>query len=139
MADLYAGAGTFAAFLGGFFPGLDLVEENREALALARQNLAGTEARFFGLSDTEWAEKGIGGSYGFVVADPPRSGLSPALRSWLIHRGPPLLAYISCDPASLARDCRELCKAAYSLESLDLFDFYPQTAHIESLGVLRRR
>ncbi|MDR2073046.1 MAG: class I SAM-dependent RNA methyltransferase, partial [Spirochaetaceae bacterium] len=66
-----------------------------------------------------------------------RQGLSFSVTQWLCRRGPPVLAYVSCDPVSLARDYRILC-GAYKLEELYFFDFYPQTAHIESLAVFIR-
>jgi 23S rRNA (uracil1939-C5)-methyltransferase len=138
MADLYCGTGVFAAFLGERFAGADLVEINKTALALARRNVSAPGARFFAQSDEEWAAAGEGGPYGFVTADPPRQGLSRGMRRYLIRRGPPLLAYISCDPAVLARDSRELLGGGYVLEKLLLYDFYPQTAHIETLAVFSR-
>jgi 23S rRNA (uracil1939-C5)-methyltransferase len=76
--------------------------------------------------------------YGFVVADPPRQGLSPALRRALAEKGPPVFAYVSCESAALARDSGELIAGGYRLEQLTGYDFYPQTAHIESLAVFRR-
>jgi 23S rRNA (uracil1939-C5)-methyltransferase len=50
----------------------------------------------------------------------------------------PLLAYVSCDPATMARDSRLLRAGGYRLAELRLYDFYPQTAHIESLGIFRK-
>jgi 23S rRNA (uracil1939-C5)-methyltransferase len=135
MADLYAGVGTFAAFLGGYFPGVDLLEENREALGPARENVPG--GRYFAMADDRWV-KTAAGAYGFAVADPPRQGLSRAMGQWLSRRGPPVLAYVSCDPAALARDSRDLIAGGYRLDSLRFYDFYPQTAHIESLAVFKR-
>jgi 23S rRNA (uracil1939-C5)-methyltransferase len=142
-ADIYSGVGTFALFLKDLFPRIDLVEENKTALALARENVKGEGIEYFAMKDEDWAEykKAAGGanpSYGFIVADPPRQGLSPGIRRWLVEKGPPLFAYVSCDPVSMARDSRELT-VAYDLEKLSLYDFYPQTAHIESLGVFRRK
>jgi 23S rRNA (uracil1939-C5)-methyltransferase len=136
-ADLYCGVGTFAAFLRDLFPRIDLVEENRAALGLARENLSPGACRFFPLPCDRWVRE-AGGPYGFMTVDPPRQGLSPALRDYLAERGPALLAYISCDPATLARDSRDLCRGGYALEELSFHDFYPQTAHIESLAVFRR-
>jgi 23S rRNA (uracil1939-C5)-methyltransferase len=78
------------------------------------------------------------GGYGFMVADPPRQGLTPALRRALAQKGPPVLAYVSCDPATLARDSGELVAGGYRLERLTGYDFYPQTAHIESLAIFVR-
>jgi 23S rRNA (uracil1939-C5)-methyltransferase len=51
----------------------------------------------------------------------------------------PLIAYVSCDPATLARDSKELLAGGYELGELGLYDFYPQTAHIESLALFRKK
>jgi 23S rRNA (uracil1939-C5)-methyltransferase len=134
MADIYCGVGTFAAFLRDRFPRIDLVEQNRDALALARENVPGM--RYFGVSADEFPALGEKKSaYAFAVVDPPRQGLSPGLRRYLAERGPPLLAYVSCDPVTLARDCRVLA-GTYAVSALDLYDFYPHTAHIETLALL---
>jgi 23S rRNA (uracil1939-C5)-methyltransferase len=139
MADLYCGVGTFAAFLGEQFPRIDLVEENPRAIALARENTRGMETRLFAQTGDLWVKGcSMENRYGFMVADPPRQGLSPALRKALAQKGPPVLAYVSCDPATLARDSGELIAGGYRLDRLRLYDFYPQTAHIESLVVFKR-
>jgi 23S rRNA (uracil1939-C5)-methyltransferase len=140
-ADIYCGVGTFAVFLQDRFERLDLVEENRTALGLARQNTGGRGRRYFAGKDDDWVReilRGKPGGYGFAVVDPPRRGLSRLIREYLAGNGPPVLAYVSCDPASLARDCKVLANGGYRLESLAFYDFYPQTAHIESLSVLTR-
>jgi 23S rRNA (uracil1939-C5)-methyltransferase len=139
MADLYCGVGVFAAFLGALFPRSDLVEENGAAIALARENTRGLKTELFAQTVDVWARnRGMDGGYGFMVADPPRQGLSPALRQALIRRGPPVLAYVSCDSATLARDSGELISGGYRLEQLTGYDFYPQTSHIEGLAIFRR-
>jgi 23S rRNA (uracil1939-C5)-methyltransferase len=144
MADIFCGVGTFAVFLADLFPKIDLVEENKNALALARANMSGAfhdrlapAAEFFALRDEDWARKRPG-QYGFIVLDPPRTGLSASLAQWLAAEGPPLLAYVSCDPATLARDSGILVSGGYKLVSLKLYDFYPQTSHIESLAVFHK-
>jgi 23S rRNA (uracil1939-C5)-methyltransferase len=143
MADIYCGVGTFAAFLGDLFNKIDLVEMNTGALDLARENVNGPFCRYFPLTGDAWAGTNLenkgeeGTAYGFVVVDPPRQGLSPALRQWLIREGPRILAYVSCDPATLARDSAVLC-GQYLLDSITLYDFYPQTAHIEALAIFSR-
>jgi 23S rRNA (uracil1939-C5)-methyltransferase len=137
LADIYCGVGTFAFFLKGSFPRIDLVEENRAALALARENI-GDRGTYFAMKDEQWARGRGRGSYGLLVADPPRRGLSPAMRGWLAGAEAPILAYVSCDSATLARDSRELLAGGWSLRELRLYDFYPQTAHIESLAVFRK-
>jgi 23S rRNA (uracil1939-C5)-methyltransferase len=140
LADLYCGVGTFAGLLAGLFSRIDLLEENKAALALARENV-GAGGNFFAMTDNEWVKTPAArrGYYSLIIADPPRQGLSPALRRWL-SRGPgSLLAYVSCDPATLARDSGELAAGAWEPEELRFYDFYPQTAHIESLAVFRNR
>ena len=73
-----------------------------------------------------------------MVLDPPREGLSAPFTKWLAAHGPELVAYVSCDPANLARDSRILVAGGYTLKELTLYDFYPQTAHIESLALFSR-
>jgi len=137
MADLYCGVGLFAFFLGAMFPKLILAEENKSAVSLARENLKGSNAEFFALRDTDWPRAILRGkdSFGFIVFDPPRTGLSLKVSNALAQDGPPLIAYVSCDPAALARDAKTLTAGGYDLEKLAFFDFYPQTSHIESLAV----
>jgi 23S rRNA (uracil1939-C5)-methyltransferase len=137
MADLYAGIGTFSILLGDLFSGIDLVEENPAALELARHNLRSYRSRFFPQTAEKWARRAQGG-YAFILVDPPRQGLSPSLAAWLVSKGAPVLACLSCEPSSFARDCR-LLREAYTMETLHLYDFYPQTAHIESLAVFKRK
>jgi 23S rRNA (uracil1939-C5)-methyltransferase len=135
MMDLYCGVGTFAVFLGSQFKKIILAEENKKAVAIARENLKGADAEFFALRDTDWIKTALRQKAGFIVADPPRAGLSPSLATAMAHNGHPLLAYVSCDAAALARDSKILINSGYKLKNLALFDFYPQTAHIESLAV----
>jgi 23S rRNA (uracil1939-C5)-methyltransferase len=146
LADIYCGVGTFASFLGGELRGtpgfseIDLVEENKTALALARENMPpGKKVNYYALTDTDWSKtQKKGRTWGFMVLDPPRKGLSLEMREFLIRNGPDLAAYVSCDPATLARDSRSLLEGGYTLKELTLYDFYPQTAHIESLAVFSR-
>jgi len=138
MADLFCGIGTFAAFLGKLFPTAHLVEENKAAIALARENMS-AHGDFFAQRSEDWAERNNLRNFGFIIADPPRQGLSQSLALRLATEGPPLLAYVSCDPATLARDSRILTGGNYSLKELRFYDFYPQTAHIESLAVFIKK
>ena len=146
LADIYCGVGTFASFLGSGnqrFSWIDLVEENKFSLALARENIqAAKKVNYYALSDTQWVKtlgkNGVSSAWGFMVLDPPREGISAPLREWLSLNGPELIAYVSCDPATLARDSRILADGGYTLKELTLYDFYPQTAHIESLAIFSR-
>ncbi len=138
LGDFYCGVGTFSLFLQDYFEAIDLLEANKDAVVLAQKNLAAGKPEYYALSDDQWASlmKKKARSYDALVIDPPRVGLSSAMRQWICEQGPPLLTYISCDPSSLARDSRELIReGGYVLQDLHLYDFYPQTAHIESMAV----
>jgi len=149
MADLYCGVGTYALFLSDLFPKIILAEENKNAVSLARENLKGIDAEYFALRDIDW-QKTIfkeqitknkeqrNNKLGFAVVDPPRAGLAQKLAVTLAQSEIPVIAYVSCDPASLARDAKILMNSGYNLTALKLFDFYPQTSHIESLAVFER-
>lgn len=140
VADLYAGAGTFSFFTGSLFPKILLAEENKTAVSAARENLRAMNAEFFALKDTSWHKillPKISGC-GFAILDPPRAGLSPKLAAALAQDGPSVLAYVSCDPVSLARDSKILTDGIYNLEKIIFFDFYPQTSHIESLILFKK-
>jgi len=140
-ADLYCGVGTFGAFLREYFSELDLLEATEASLFLAKKNIQGSGIRYFMMRDEAWAssQKREPQGYDLVVVDPPRQGLSPAMRNYLAYQGSPFLVYVSCEGSTLARDCKELTEGGYTLEQLSLYDFYPQTAHMECLAFLRKK
>jgi 23S rRNA (uracil1939-C5)-methyltransferase len=74
----------------------------------------------------------------FVLVDPPRAGLERGALDGLMALGAPTLCYVSCDPATLARDGRRLASGGYRLEVITPFDLFPQTYHIESISFWRR-
>ena len=73
-----------------------------------------------------------------VVVDPPRSGLGERVARLLASVGAPRVIYVSCDPATLARDLATLLGAGYGVEQLHLVDLFPQTYHLESVVHLVR-
>ncbi|MGQ9803697.1 MAG: class I SAM-dependent RNA methyltransferase [Anaerolineae bacterium] len=77
------------------------------------------------------------GTLDAAVVDPPRGGLSPAALEGLIAARPARLVYVSCDPATLARDARRLSAAGYRLEVVQPVDMFPQTYHIETVSLWR--
>jgi 23S rRNA (uracil1939-C5)-methyltransferase len=140
VVDLYAGTGVFGSFLAERFSRVVSVEHNRYSIASARVNIHGSGHLFF----AEDADRWVSGPSAvrvpdLVVVDPPRSGLSAAVRTYLTGSGVSALAYVSCDPVTLARDAAFLASSGFTLEGLTLYDFYPQTPHIESLAVFVRR
>src|SRR5262249_7605042 len=73
-----------------------------------------------------------------VIVDPPRTGLSPEAAGGPIRSRPLRIVYGSCGPPTLARDARRLADAGYRLASIRAFDLFPNTPHVESLGVFER-
>jgi 23S rRNA (uracil1939-C5)-methyltransferase len=73
-----------------------------------------------------------------VIVDPPRTGLSKAAITGVIALKAPRVVYVSCDVATFARDARLLVEAGYRFMSLQAFDMFPNTAHVESVGVFER-
>ena len=72
------------------------------------------------------------------MVDPPRTGLGPEITALLGQISAPALVYVSCDPATLARDLRALLAGGYAIESVTLADLFPQTFHLETVVRLQR-
>lgn len=136
ILDLYGGSGLFGAFLADRFDTVVEVEQNGPALALARLNVAGPLHEFHESTLEAWVARQPKNTPGLdaIVVDPPRTGLSPEVTGYL-GRGPaPVLVYVSCNPDTLARDTRTLEASGWTMQGLKLFDFYPQTAHVEAVA-----
>jgi 23S rRNA (uracil1939-C5)-methyltransferase len=134
-ADLYCGVGLFASFLSSSFESLVCVEEDPRSIELAKENLGAGKREFHALPVEDWTRsESAARGFDLVVADPPRTGLSPAVRAWLARAAVPALVYVSCDPVTLARDSGELVRAGYALEGVTAYDFYPQTSHVECVA-----
>lgn len=131
LADLYGGMGTFSRYLPAVGQ-LWMVEENPQACASARLALAGRPGtRVHCGSVDSWLHQAK--RLDLVIVDPPRGGLSPSLVAHLGRIRPRRLVYVSCDPVTLARDAGILAQAGMALAGGALFDFYPQTWHLESV------
>jgi 23S rRNA (uracil1939-C5)-methyltransferase len=141
LGDIYCGVGTFSSFLGDRFGQAELVEENKAALDLARKNVRIKDSRFYCLNADNWIKrrKTFDRPWGLLIVDPPRTGLSGPLRRFLATAKAETLAYVSCDPVTLARDSKDITGSGFELKELTLYDFYPQTAHIESLAVFHKK
>jgi 23S rRNA (uracil1939-C5)-methyltransferase len=73
-----------------------------------------------------------------ILVDPPRAGLEKRVLDGLVRLRPGVIAYVSCDPATLARDAARLLQAGYRLRDITPFDLFPQTYHIESISIFER-
>ena len=83
----------------------------------------------------DWIKSSAARSTGvdFVLLDPPRAGAESVVIKQLIDFRAPRICYVSCDPATLARDLRKLIAGGYVIESLAAFDLFPQTHHVETV------
>ncbi len=134
VLDLYSGAGTFTLPLAELAGEVVAVESAGSAVRDLRRNLetAGVWADVVG-GDAAREITGLG-HFDLVVVDPPRSGLAPSVVTAIAAMRPHAIAYISCDPATLARDAQSLTSAGYGLVKATPVDLFPQTYHIETVA-----
>ena len=140
--ELYAGAGFFTLSLARTFARVVAVEGEPDAAADLRHNAA--RAALSGVAVVESrVEEALadadllgGARPDAVVLDPPRTGLAPGAAGRIAALAPRRIVYLSCDPATLARDAAALVAAGYALEGVVAFDLFPQTPHVEVLARL---
>ena len=147
LLELFAGAGFFTLGLAQLFKHVIAIESDSTATGdlarnLARAGLTGVEVR---TARVETALAKMAGSKPDVVLlDPPRAGLARGAAEQLAALGASRIAYVSCDPATLARDLKIICsdpgseRPRYQLSRLAGLDLFPQTPHVEALAVLDR-
>jgi len=136
--DLYCGVGLFTLPLARRFARVVGVEGNSVATRFARRNLqqAGlTNARVVTASVAEWM-RSKSGEVNFILLDPPRAGAESAVIKGMLELHPQRISYVSCDPATLARDLKKLIAGGYAIESVAGFDLFPQTHHVETVVLL---
>jgi len=73
-----------------------------------------------------------------MIVDPPRAGIDKFAIDAILQINPQVIAYVSCDPSTLARDAARLIKGGYTLQNVTPFDLFPQTYHIESISIFIR-
>ena len=139
VADLYAGAGLFTAALAdavGVTGSVLSVEGAPGTSRDARKNLHGETQVEIVQGRVERVLHQRPRSFDSLVLDPPRAGAGKAVVKQLMATGPRAIAYVSCDPASFARDLGYFHQGGWKLESLRAFDLYPHTHHLETVALL---
>jgi len=137
--DLFAGVGLFARQLTGSFGRVVAVESAPSATQALAANLKGTTGTAVRAATLDFLRRNRkGGRPDLIVVDPPRQGLGAEITALLGEIAAPAVVYVSCDPATLARDLRVLTGTGYDLESVTLADLFPQTFHLETVAHLRR-
>jgi 23S rRNA (uracil1939-C5)-methyltransferase len=141
VLDLYAGVGLFSVALAATRGGqITAVEgdrsSGRDLRENARQCPGAVEVVRGSVEDYVRAPRRTPPDT--VIVDPPRTGMSRAAMQAVAGMGARRVVYVSCDPATMARDARRLIDAGYRLDALRGFDLFPNTPHVESLGVFSR-
>lgn len=142
VLDLFCGIGNFSLALASAGCRVRGVEASQASIDRAAMNACHNglerwcEFAQMDLYDADCLEPGLAA---FMVLDPPRSGAGPNLSGWLRSAVVERVAYVSCSPESFASDAGVLCRAGFSLEQVGIFDMFPHTAHVETLGIFQRR
>lgn len=143
LLDLYCGTGTIGLSMAADCRELVGVEIIPEAIEDAKQNAARNgiaNARFIcgDATDAAAALRAEGIAPDVIVVDPPRKGLTPELIATIADMNPDRVVYVSCDPATLARDLKLFTELNYSVKEITPVDMFPRTAHCESVCKLIR-
>lgn len=129
LIDLFSGVGFFASILQKNFKRIVTVEREEKALVHANQNVP--SAKNISSPAEEWLLQNDASGADVLIVDPPRTGLPPSALDAIVQAKPKKLLYISCDPATLARDFRKFSESGFSIVRAEGFAFYPQTPHFE--------
>ncbi len=133
VMDLYSGVGTFSAYLEDKYD-VVAVELNKNCLDLAKRHLKKTT--FFTSPVEKWSPKRKG--VDTVIVDPPRVGLAKEVPAMIASWEPSSIVYVSCFAPTLHRDVQRFEELGYKAKTLKMFDFYPQTPHVETVVLLTR-
>ncbi len=142
VLDLYAGSGSIGLALAAAGASVVLVESfapaSEQAAAAARAQRLDVETVCGDAATALRTRAEHGERFDAVVVNPPRRGTSPRAREALAHLDPSTVAYVSCDPDTLARDLAHLDRLGYQVQSLHPLDMIPLTDEVETVAVLRR-
>jgi 23S rRNA (uracil1939-C5)-methyltransferase len=136
FVDAFAGVGTFARIFADRFDRVIAIEESHSAARDAVVNLGGMPSVELRIGKVEDVLPLLESPPDAIVLDPPRPGCAPPVLDAIATFRPSVVVYVSCNPATLARDLRVLVAAGYSLDWVTPLDMFPQTGHIECVSRL---
>lgn len=139
--DLFAGVGLFTLPLARLYTRVIGIESERQAVKFAEKNSVNNQvhnAEFHCAAAQRWLSNfAPTEAIDFMLLDPPRGGATGTIEE-VIRLKPSRIAYVSCDPTTLARDLRKLLDSDFKLNRLIGFDLFPQTYHVETIALLAR-
>ncbi len=138
VVDAYCGVGTFAAIMAPLVGSVVGIEESPAAVKDAELNCRDLPNARFIAGKTEDVLPKLAERPTKVLLDPARVGCEPPVLEALIAAKLERIVYVSCEPATLARDLRILCEGGYALQSVQPLDMFPQTYHVEMVSLLTR-
>ncbi len=138
LLDAFGGVGTFGLLLAARVARVIEIESSPSAVEDARANAVELTNVELHEGQVEEVLPKLKAHIDIAVADPPRAGIAPRALDALIAQAPRTVAYVSCDPATLARDARRLVDGGYRLVEVQPVDMFPQTYHIESVSRFER-
>ena len=136
LVDAFAGVGTFSVLLAPYVRRVIAIEESVAAVRDATVNGAGIEGLELVEAKTEDVLMTLPETPDALILDPPRSGCHPDVLKAIVDRPPGRIAYVSCEPETLARDLDVLVRGGLVLESVEPIDMFPQTYHVECVATL---
>ena len=140
VADLYAGVGLFAVATAASGRRVLAVEGDRTSAADLAVNAEPYPQFEAHCGSVEHAARRLRpGAFDTIVVDPPRTGLSKQALDAVLPLAAGRLVYVSCDPATLARDAARLVASGYQLQGIEGFDMFPSTGHVETVAVFDRQ
>jgi 23S rRNA (uracil1939-C5)-methyltransferase len=143
VLELYSGIGLFTVPLARLVGEIDAVESSELAVEFARKNVERASLRnvnCYAAPAERWLRNQLRREYGpeTVLVDPPRAGLSDRVVAGILTMAPGRIVYVSCDPATFARDARRIVGNGYRMTEVTVFDLFPQTHHVELVAAFQR-
>lgn len=144
VVDAYCGTGTIGLWLAPYAKEIRGIESIQEAVMDAKNNAKNNDmdnvSFYEGYAEEllpRWVKKGY--KPDIIVADPPRTGLDSRFIEAVLYAKPGKLIYVSCNPSTLAKDCKLLLDGGYKIESVQPVDMFPQTSQVECVTLLVRK
>lgn len=136
VLELYSGVGSLTLFLAEKSKNVTAVENWGPAAKYLAKNASDNgfgNIKWYSAAAEERTAAFYGEKYDTVVLDPPRTGCAPEVVASILKLAPKRIIYVSCNPATLARDLKLMASGGYALNSVRAFDMFPQTSHVETV------